>query len=330
LARQQIIDVRKGLFLVRYASAEDRASPPSVRVAPAPGSERTAEVIQHPEAREAALWRPGTCLVVRASAPSSLIVNVQPLEPSGSVAVSVEIEALTQGVPPAPVRAPAPQGTSQVRFSDDPAGRLSYGSAEPAVARQSFGMSEPPADTFSTGAIRVLGHIAGRGDVVVNADEWLAGPSAPSRIEGIAIEWPGRPPGLDLRYAVQYGKRNIANSGPKGLGGFAGSRGQALPIVGLTIELVGGSPEQQIAAEALFLGSPAMRTSGQRVQLAGPTRQEPLVGLRLVMAQAAPAYARPEPAGFRSEPEPPAEHSGAAATGRVRVFRGKGSRTARS
>jgi hypothetical protein len=312
VARQQIIDVGKGLFLVRYASANDRANPPSVSIQPAAGSERTITTILHPDARDATLWQPGTGLVFRSTAPGQLAVNVVPAGPRGSVAASVEIETLTQGVPPLPARQAAQRPSNQITFTDDLTGDEDEDEGE----ENAPALSSP---AVADGSIRVLGHVAGRGDVTVGPDEWVAGPSAPSRIEGINVEWPSCPPGVGLRYAVTYGTRNPASSGMKDLGTFVGSRGKAMPITGIAFELT-GAPGQEIAAEALFLGSPLSRSKGSRVQLSGPTRQEPLVGLKLGLTKAADVRPAREVPALR--PVAAAE-AAPRSTGRVRVFRGK-------
>jgi hypothetical protein len=131
--------------------------------------------------------------------------------------------------------------------------------------------------------MRLLGHVAGIGDVVVGTRDWLAGPTAPSRIEGIAVEWPQKPSGLDLRYAVKSANQPGT---PKlvGLQSFAGTRQRALPITSVVLELSGPiASNYQLWAEALFLSSPILRAIGQRVVLSGPTSREPLVGLRIAI-----------------------------------------------
>lgn len=306
LARQQLVDIRKGLFLIRYATADDRVDPPSVEISIASGSERNLTLILHPEAREASLWQPGSCIVVRATAPGQAIVTVTPTRPRGSSTASIQIESLTQGAPPVHLKSSNRQMANEISFGDEDVSLDNgFGSG---ARRQSRG--------GGSGDINILGHVAGRGDVTAASNEWIGGPSAPSRIEGIAIEWPDRPPGVELRYAVRYGKRNMMTAESKGLGSFVGSRGKALPIVGVSLELIGGSIDNQLVAEALFLGAPIQRVAGQRIQLAGPTRQEPLVGLRLTMSARNTAAARVQP-----EPLPPA--TSARPGGRVRVFRGK-------
>ncbi len=147
--QQQTVAINRGLFLIRYNAAEDHLQPPKVMVSAEPTSKKNISFLLHPDHKEAVLWQPETSLAVRALAPGKLIVQVVPIKDGGSSAATVKIEPLNQSsVVPAPKKG----------------GRnLSRGNKN----------------------LSVLGHVSGLGDVVVNANEWLAGPSAPLRIEGI-------------------------------------------------------------------------------------------------------------------------------------------------
>src|ERR1700722_1437941 len=247
LGQRKVVDLDKGLFCVQYQSADDETSPPKVVVSPAAGHEGAVEFFLPPDADQAGLWQPGSSLIVRTNAAVQLHVQVAPLRQNGSKAAAVRFEPLTQGTPVYLARA------------------------------------EQDSATDRTSGVRLLGHVAGIGDVVVGPNEWVAGPMAPSRIEGIAIQWPQKPEGVDLRYSVQ----SAAQPGtPKmlGLQSFAGSRQRALPITGVVLEMSGSSASNyQLWAEALFLSSPTLRAIGQRVVLSGPTGREPLVGLRIAI-----------------------------------------------
>jgi hypothetical protein len=277
--QQQTVAIDRGLFLVRYAAAEDEARPPMVKISPDPASNKDTTFLLHPDHNEALLWQPETCLVVRASAPGKLAVQVIPMQEGGSVAATVRIEPLGQGK---------------------------------AASAQEKGRSNVPHDS---GDFRILGHVAGSGDVVVNASEWLAGPSAPSRIEGISLDWPGKPADLEVRYAVKTANPQPISGRTMGLGSFAGTRGKAMPIVSLMFELSGpGAADFQLSVEAIFLGAPTSRTIGKRVVASGPTGREPLVGLRLSL-DSVHQPARPLAKASTSKPGKSA--------GRVRVFRGR-------
>ena len=280
--QKQTVTLKRGLFLVRYAGAEDSARPPAVRVSPEPAPNKNLGFLLHPDHDTAVLWQPDTCLVVRALAPATLSVEVIPAQEGGSVAATVRIETLTQGNPTAP--------------SAQPKGRGSV-----------------PHDLSN---FRILAHITGIGDRVVNANQWIAGPAAPSRIEGIALEWPDKPAGLEIRYAVKTAKPQAVSGRPMGLGAFAGTRGKAMPIVGLMLEIAGPeAADFQFSVEAIFLGSPAKHMIGKRVIASGLTGREPLVGLRLGLENCQAAAQKP----LAKTPATAPKQS----KGRTRVFRSR-------
>ena len=169
--QRKIATIDRGLFLVRYAAAEDEARPPKVKVSVDPSRDNDILLVLHPDHADATLSQPGSCVVVMATRPGELIVEVTPSRRNGSSGATVKSEPLTQGA------------------------------AEPA---QTF---EP---TLAGSGLRVLGHVAGIGDVFAGAQEWLAGPSAPSRIEGIAIEWPDKPKDLTPVFKTVEDRREAA------------------------------------------------------------------------------------------------------------------------
>ena len=115
-----------------------------------------------------------------------------------------------------------------------------------------------------------------------NINEWIAGPIAPSQIEGISLDWPDKPDDLEIRYAVKTTEQQPASARAAGVGSFAGTRGRTIPIVSVLLEMSGPAAfNLQFAVEAVFLGAPIKRTAGKRVVVSGPTGREPLVGLRI-------------------------------------------------
>jgi hypothetical protein len=280
-AKRKTVDIDRGLFLVRYSSADDPRRPPTVRIAFDADSAPDNALIIHPDAREAVLSEPGTALAVRTTSPARLLIEVSPTDEDGSTAATVKVEALNAGPPvDTPVADRAVDGAS---------------------------------DLLTAHSIRLRAHVAGIGDVVAAPREWVAGPAAPSRIEGIAIEWEGRPAGLGLRYAVKGQGSDVSRLADAG--DFVGTRGRALPVTGLVLELSGdAAAEHELVVEALFLGAPVTRTTGRRITVSGPTSREPLVGLRLDVARREEAV------------EPAAPASGKTRPGQVRVFRGRAAR----
>ena len=204
------------------------------------------EIILHPDATEPTLREPNSGLVVRVNTPGTLQVQVQPMRPGGSRAAMVRIEPIQSG-------------------------RMSVTSARPKREH------EIAHANVATEGLTLLGHVAGRGDVIVGPNAWIAGPTAPSRVEGVALEWPEKPAGVDIRYAVQFANGQAGSGRMVPLGTYAGTRGRALPITGVVLEM-NGTDELEFVAEAEFLNAPTLRAVGKRVVLSGPTNREPLVG----------------------------------------------------
>jgi hypothetical protein len=131
-------------------------------------------------------------------------------------------------------------------------------------------------------------------------------------VEGVALEWPDKPMGVDIRYAVQFSNGQAGSGRMVPLGTYAGTRGRALPITGVVLEM-SGAEDLEFVAEAVFLNAPTLRAVGKRVVLSGPTNREPLVGIRVgVERTAVEQVAAPA--------KPPRK---AAGSGRVRVFRSR-------
>jgi hypothetical protein len=125
--------------------------------------------------------------------------------------------------------------------------------------------------------------------------------------------WPGKPDNLDLRYCVRLARPHAASGKMMQLGDYAGTRGHALPIVGITLEISGaGAADFRLFAEAAFLGAPIARIAGNRVELSGPTGREPLVGFRLRLDETSVTLQPELPPVAKARPP-----------GRVRVFRSR-------
>ena len=197
--------------------------------------------------------------MVRASGAATLLIEVSPDHPDGSTTASIKIEKLTQG--PSSAHLPNRSHSGDLDVRD----------------------------------LQVIGHLAGIGDVMVGPGQWLAGPSAPSRIEGIAISWPSMPPDLNVRYAVKLSKPLPISGHMVDLGAFAGTRGRGLPITGMVLKMSGpGASRCRFVVEAAVLGSPIKRLIGRRIALSGPTDREALVGLRVNIEAVAAGPLAPE------------------------------------
>ncbi|NJL07859.1 MAG: hypothetical protein HC900_06030 [Methylacidiphilales bacterium] len=284
---QKTVDVPRGLFLLRYADADDPQLPPTIRVQT---SDTGAQLIAHPDQPDATMFAPGAAIVVLATTQGRLVIEVTPAQPGGSVAASVKLEPISQGS---------------------------------AVHTAGSAISNEVARAAPIRGLRLLGHVAGIGDVVVDGDQWLAGPNAPSRIEGIQIDWPDRPADVSCQYAVRFAKPRGSTTPMQNLGTFAGTRRRAVALVGLVIELSGAAAaDYALTAEALFLGSPIQRLSGARIVLNGPTGLEPLVGLRLEIQAIEKTLSQPTGQNRVTTPAEPIALI-ARPSSRVRVFRSR-------
>lgn len=273
-SQRKPLEVGRGLFLIRYSTADDIVQPPRIEVSPDPASQKSVQLILHPDHDAPILWQPGACLIVHSLAPGKLWIEASAPQ-GGSTVASVSVEHLTAGKP-----VPEPKSAAS-------------------------------ANPLDVGDFQILGHVAGIGDVVVNANQWLAGPASPSRIEGISLTWPGKPRNLEVQYAIRTVNSRALSQMMK-VGSFAGTRGRALPLVGAVFELSGPRASTcQFSVEANFLGSPTMRVTGTRVVISGPTGREPLVGLRIGVEDLAAREAAPP---VPEKPEAPK---------RVRVFRSR-------
>jgi len=286
---KRTVDLKAGVFVVRYALAEEVSAHPRIRVSVGENSTNDVFIVLKDEnPADVTLWRPGTSVALRAERPGAIAIEVLPVQPDASTNATIKIDSIIQG-------------------EDD----FVLLGQEPGNAKQTLNIT-----TF-----KLHGHVAGRGDIEVPADEWLAGPAVPARIEGIAIEWPSKPHNLDIRYSAIGPRSNAAATPLVGLGGFTGTRGRALPVLGVNIELSGsGTSNVQLVAEALFLGSPIMQAKGERVILSGPSGLEPLIGLKLTLEPRQTSEAISDGAAVA----PPAPEEPAAPMPRpVRVFRSK-------
>ncbi|OYX70560.1 MAG: hypothetical protein B7Y95_15260 [Rhizobiales bacterium 32-66-11] len=158
-----------------------------------------------------------------------------------------------------------------------------------AVAQASLRLSVRAAEPGGSLEARITleADLARRGDVRVGSGEWLGGPAAPLPIEGVAVA--GVPSSLGLEYQVRSGARKVQWSPWVPAGSFAGSRGRAMPLLGIRFRL--GSSGAELRAEALFLGSPVVSRSGSEVELVGLSDLDPMVGLSLSLTDAEVKYA---------------------------------------
>jgi hypothetical protein len=218
--------------------------------------------------------------LIRAERPGALDLTVCATQPDGSLDAEVRLERIA---------------SSELEKTDAAATET----ARPAV---------------TSPELELLAHVARRGDVTAQRGEWICGPDSPAAIEGLEVRWPNKPADVELHYTLTVGQDHRQRLMEKTSGQFAGTRGKALPIVGITLALSGAAAAAyELCGDALFENSPVMSKSGLEIAFSGPTGREPLVGLRLGLAT-------------RKDPKLVAEADNKQAVavkqiGRVRVYR---------
>jgi hypothetical protein len=122
------------------------------------------------------------------------------------------------------------------------------------VMRLAQGVATPatPPVVAAPVAMDVLAHIQTRGDVGTTFGDWLGESGSGNWIEGIAISAPEGIAPEDLSYQAVLGRGWL--SPWVAAGEYCGSRGMALPLLGLRVRLEGEAAEKfELSCEASFI-----------------------------------------------------------------------------
>ena len=147
----------------------------------------------------------------------------------------------------APVAAPVAATVPEVPVAATPV------PAAPVAAAR----AEEPAAGVTAAEAEVAAHVQGRGDVLTRLDEWMGERGSQRWIEGFAIA-PRQPVTRDdIEYQAVLGRGWLS---PWSDGGhFCGSRGMALPILGLRVRLRGPAAERfDLRVSATFVDGTAV------------------------------------------------------------------------
>lgn len=122
----------------------------------------------------------------------------------------------------------------------------------PPAAQPAASAPQGPQQPQAREVMDVLAHIQTRGDVGAKFGAWLGEPGSGKWIEGIAIAAPKDIPPEDLSYQVVLGRGWL--SPWVEAGEYCGSRGMALPLLGLRVRLQGKAAEKfALTCEASFV-----------------------------------------------------------------------------
>lgn len=259
LQRSSTCSVDRGLYVLRYVSSDSTDVVPMAFIKAAPGSEKILSFVDAPGVPPGLLSGPGTGLVVRSDSYAKIEITVKASESSRVLDAKFALELLAKG-------AEAKVGTRADTATSD--------AVDLAPA------SMPAVKATEAVALDFLAHVSRRGDVIVAAGDWAAGPDAPAPIEGVQI----RCRGAEVAVSAQF--MNTTQPGVWSpwwaAGDFVGSRQQASPLTGLRLKLVGRDAHRfDLDVEAMFLGVPPQRHRGSEVTLGTPNGFDLLVGLKL-------------------------------------------------
>ena len=256
--RRVTLDVRAGLYVLRYLGSPEARTAPMAFVTPAQGSVGDIDLVGVPGFRAEEMSGPGSNLVLVVRRPGTVDVAIEAMEGSANLDARFSLDLLAAGAEP------------RDRAEQVPSFRPA-----PEVL---------PADGEAEVSVSLLAHVARRGDIGPDAEGWIAGPRSPSAIEGFEV----RCHGAEVGIAAQY--QNATEQRPWSAwltpGSFIGTRQRASPMTGLRLKLVGAAAGQfEIEGEALFLGSPKMVSRGGEIEFLASGTNDPLVGLRLRVAR---------------------------------------------
>ena len=267
-----VLNVAEGLYVLRYLGGANPRSAPAATVKLPATDSAEADIITAPGLDTGEMPGPGSnvVLVVRKSGPLEGGVEASGGNDSLDARFSLDLlaPALPKGRPEAAERTRVKLGAM----------------AKPDVS--GAGSGQP-------GLIELFAHVARRGDIAADEEGWVAGPNAPSAIEGIEVSCSR----TDLGVAIQY--KNLSNANRwsewQPPGGFVGTRQKASPLTGVRFKIVGAaSPNYELDGEALFLGSPIQLGRGQDLEFVSAGGLDPLVGLKLRLVQFYKAEAIPD------------------------------------
>ncbi|NPD65601.1 hypothetical protein HN018_16085 [Lichenicola cladoniae] len=271
-----------GLFCVFHAPGgplpDSVSGLPGVRITRPPGSSPDAVSIStfNPDGWLGA--ETGAALVRVTQAPSQVLVTIYQTSDSSQEAPKLQVLRLSDAAPARPGQAPIQN-----------AGQAAHPQASPAVpalpGTPTTAPAAPPAK------LEVAAHVQRRGDLLTLLGEWMGERGSQNWIEGFAISPNRFVEPADIEYQAVLGKGWLS---PWSEGGqYCGSRGMALPILGLRVRLKGDAAEHyDVRVSASFTDG----TSVGPVDATGTAEAPSLAPLEAFMVEIVPVAVAGEPA----------------------------------
>ncbi|MEW9274043.1 hypothetical protein [Gluconobacter oxydans] len=222
-AHMMVLDA--GIFCIFHAAGQAPAGPaglPGVRISRAPGTPPGIVTVSTFEEDGWIGGSNGAALVRVMRGPAAVLVTTYQEPGSTHAAPRLQVAQLAGPVTSAPAQ-PAPQPAA---------------APAPVAASAAAEMAETVAEKISKD---ISAHIQRRGDVTSGIGHWMGVPGSQSWIEGFSVAPEEGIPASDIEYQAVLGKGWLS---PWAEGGqYCGSRGMALPILGLRVRLKGKSAE---------------------------------------------------------------------------------------
>jgi hypothetical protein len=217
----RLMTFEPGLFCIVHkpgASVDAATAMPGVRISLPPGPVGRPDAVSIKTFRDDGfLYGYGDAALVRViGGPAQVLVTIYQLPDAQGTGPNIEVQMLVDGrQAQRQMPAAAPAATSQV-------------------------------------AVDMIAHIQGRGDIGAKFGEWLGEKGSKRWIEGFALSPTKDIAPTDIEYQAVLGRGWLS---PWAEGGqFCGSRGMALPVLGLRVRLRGGAAEAwDCACSASFI-----------------------------------------------------------------------------
>lgn len=222
-AHMMVLDA--GIFCIFHAAGQAPAGPaglPGVRISRAPGTPPGIVTVSTFEEDGWIGGSNGAALVRVMRGPAAVLVTTYQEPDSAHPAPRLQVAQLAGPITSAPAQPAVPAAAAPVA------------AAAAAAETATETVAEKIANDISA-------HIQRRGDVATGIGHWMGVPGSQSWIEGFSIAPEDGIPASDIEYQAVLGKGWLS---PWAEGGqYCGSRGMALPILGLRVRLKGKSAE---------------------------------------------------------------------------------------
>ena len=224
-AHMMVLDA--GIFCIFHAAGQAPAGPaglPGVRISRAPGTPPGIVTVSTFEEDGWIGGSNGAALVRVLRGPAAVLVTTY--QEPGSAHAAPRLQVAQLAGPAATT--PAQTSAAPVAAPVSPAPKMPETVSEP--------VAESAVDAVSKD---ISAHIQRRGDVTSGIGHWMGVPGSQGWIEGFSIAPKTGVPASDIEYQAVLGKGWLS---PWAEGGqYCGSRGMALPILGLRVRLKGES-----------------------------------------------------------------------------------------